>query len=99
MSVMDEGGSLFLSRDITKGGKLQIRHDDRLGRSVRGIFGYITDKKENQIFLIHKEIHKGAVAKSYMRKGFLIYEEMLKFFVIYPLYMTLQLLHSEFPYI
>jgi hypothetical protein len=34
------------------------------------------DKKENQIFLIYKEIQSGAVAKSYMRKGFLIYEEM-----------------------
>jgi hypothetical protein len=30
-----------------------------------------TDKKENQIFLIYKEIQRGAVAKSYMRKGFL----------------------------
>jgi hypothetical protein len=27
-----------------------------------------TDKKENQIFLIYKEIQSGAVAKSYMRK-------------------------------
>jgi hypothetical protein len=35
-----------------------------------------TDKKENKIFLIYKEIQSGAVAKSYMRKGFLIYEEM-----------------------
>jgi hypothetical protein len=32
-------------------------------------------KKENKIFLIYKEIQSGAVAKSYMRKGFLIYEE------------------------
>jgi hypothetical protein len=32
-----------------------------------------TDKKENQIFLIYQEIPIGAVAKSYMRKGFLIY--------------------------
>ncbi len=30
-------------------------------------------KKENQIFLIYKEIQMGAVAKSYMRKGFLLY--------------------------
>ncbi len=37
--------------------------------------GY-TDKKENQIFLIYKEVQSGAVAKSYMRKGFLIYEEI-----------------------
>jgi hypothetical protein len=38
-----------------------------------------TDKKGNQIFLIYKEIQSGAVAKSYMRKGFLIYGEMCKF--------------------
>jgi hypothetical protein len=30
-----------------------------------------TDKKENQIFLIHNEIQSEAVAKSYMGKGFL----------------------------
>jgi hypothetical protein len=42
-----------------------------------------TDKKENQIFLIYKEIHSGAVVKSYMRKGFLIYEKMRKYFPIY----------------
>jgi hypothetical protein len=42
-----------------------------------------TDKKENQIFLIYKEIQSAAVAKSYMRKGFLIFEEMRKYFPIY----------------
>jgi hypothetical protein len=42
-----------------------------------------TDKKENQIFLIYKEIQSEAVAKSYMRKGFLIYEQMRKYFTIY----------------
>ncbi len=42
-----------------------------------------TDKKENQIFLKYQEIQIGAVAKSYMRKGFLIYEEMRKYFSIY----------------
>jgi hypothetical protein len=42
-----------------------------------------TDKKGNQIFLIYKEIQSGAVAKSYMRKVFLIYEEMRKYFTIY----------------
>ncbi len=42
-----------------------------------------TDKKENQTFLIYREIQSGAVAKSYMRKGFLIYEEMRKYFPIY----------------
>jgi hypothetical protein len=34
-----------------------------------------TDKKENQVFLIYREIQSGAVAKSYMRKGFLINEK------------------------
>jgi hypothetical protein len=34
-------------------------------------------KKENKIFLIYKEIQMGSGAKSYTRKGFLIYEEML----------------------
>jgi hypothetical protein len=32
------------------------------------------------MFLIYKEIQSEAVSKSYMRKGFLIYEEMLKYF-------------------
>ena len=41
------------------------------------------DKKENGIFLIFKEIQMGSVAQSYMRKGFLIYEEMRKYFPIY----------------
>ncbi len=31
-----------------------------------------TDEKENEIFLMYKEIQMGAVAKSYMRKGLLI---------------------------
>ncbi len=33
---------------------------------------FYTDKKENQIFLIYKEIRIGAVAKSYMTNGLLI---------------------------
>jgi hypothetical protein len=40
-------------------------------------------KKKIKFFLIYKEIQSGAVAKSYMRKGFLIYEEMRKYFSIY----------------
>jgi hypothetical protein len=38
-----------------------------------------TDKKENKIFLIYKEIQMGSVAKLYLRKGFLKYEEMRKY--------------------
>jgi hypothetical protein len=34
---------------------------------------YCTDKKENKIFLIYKEIQKGLDAKSYMTNGLLIF--------------------------
>jgi hypothetical protein len=42
-----------------------------------------TDKKENQIFLIYREIQNEADAKLYIRKGFLICEEMCKYLTIY----------------
>ncbi len=42
-----------------------------------------TDKKEKKIFLIYREIQSGAIAKSYIRNGFLIYEEIQKYFPIY----------------
>jgi hypothetical protein len=42
---------------------------------MRVIMSQYTDKKENQIFLIYKEIRCGAIAKSHMKKAFLIYEE------------------------
>ena len=42
-----------------------------------------TERKANQTFLKYKEILNGAVAKSYMRKGFLINEEMRKYLTIY----------------
>ncbi len=45
-----------------------------------------TDKKENKIFLIFKEIQKGAVAKSYMTNDLLIYQEA---FLIYDFATTL----------
>ena len=69
-------------------------------------FARYTDKKVNQIFLIYKEIQSGAVAKSYMTNGLLIDGEIFTHFVLFPhilgspsSYMTLQLLHTEFPYI
>ncbi len=42
-----------------------------------------TDKKENKIFFIYKEIHNGAVAKSYMTYDLLIYREIFTHFLIY----------------
>ncbi len=46
-------------------------------------FQLLIDKKENESFLVYKEIQIWSVAKSYMRKGFLIYEEMRKYLTIY----------------
>jgi hypothetical protein len=37
-------------------------------------------KKEDTIFLKYREIQMGSGAKSYMWKGFLIYEEIRKFY-------------------
>jgi hypothetical protein len=42
-----------------------------------------SDKNEEKKFLIYKKIQLEEVAKSYMRKGFLIYKEMRKYLVIY----------------
>ncbi len=63
---------------------------------------YYTDKKENQIFLIYKEIQNEAVAKSYMTNGLLIYIGIYLRISLYirKLFLNplpLQLLHSEFP--
>ncbi len=44
---------------------------------------YTLIKNENKFFPINKEIQSGSVAKSYMRKGFSIYQEMGKYFPIY----------------
>ncbi len=35
------------------------------------------------MFFIYKKIQNGAVAKSHMKKGFLIFEEMRKYLIIY----------------
>ncbi len=45
--------------------------------------GFYNDKKENKIFLIYEENQMGSGAKSYLRKCFLVYEEMRKYFPIY----------------
>jgi hypothetical protein len=63
----------------------------------------IKKRKSNFPHTVYKEIQSGAVAKSYMRKGFLINEKLRKYLTIYEeavshTYMILQLLNSEFPY-
>jgi hypothetical protein len=63
----------------------------------KNVFGpKYTDKKEKKIFLIHKEIQMGAVAKSHMKMGFLIYEEMHKYLVIYEEAASHILLYNRF---
>ncbi len=49
----------------------------------KNIGGVYTDKKEKKILLIIKEIQNGAVAKSYMTNGLLIYGEIFAHFLIY----------------
>jgi hypothetical protein len=44
---------------------------------------HCTNKKENQIFLIYREIQNGADAKSYMTNGLLIYRDIFAHFLIY----------------
>jgi hypothetical protein len=46
------------------------------------VLALYTNKKEKKIFLMYKEIQMGAVAMSYMRRGFVIYEEMRKYLVM-----------------
>jgi hypothetical protein len=53
-----------------------------------------TDKKENRIFVICKEIQKGAVAKSYMTNGLLI-QYMVKYLCIFS-YIRKPLLIDDF---
>ncbi len=62
---------------------------------VLGLFNPYTDKKENRILLINKEIQNGAVAKSYMTKHLHISHILGS----PSSYMTLQPLPSEFAYI
>jgi hypothetical protein len=52
------------------------------GVTKRATFNY-TDKKENKIFLIYEEIQNGAVEKSYLTNGLLIYGEIFADFLIY----------------
>ena len=67
----------MVKHKIKKGGKKVVHHlfPNVLSNSLQCALEitWYTDKKENQIFLIYKEIQKGLVAKSYMTNGLLIY--------------------------
>jgi hypothetical protein len=60
-----------------------ITFGNRCHGETSGPADLCTDKNENRIFLIYKEIQSGAVAKSYMTNGLLIYGEIFSYFLIY----------------
>jgi hypothetical protein len=64
---------------------VSVRVTSLLSKKVHFVEYFVdyTDKKENQIFLIYKEIQSGGVAKSYMTNGLLIYGEIFAQFLIY----------------
>ncbi len=88
------GGGAHSPADEGVHGGVPISDDWRKGLALC----LYTDKKENQIFLIFKEIQNGAVAKSYMTNGWGNICAFPHTLGSPASYMTLQLLHSEFPY-
>ena len=52
-------------------------------QEIETIWSWTTLLKKKTKFSSYKEIQMGSVAKSYMRKGILIYEEMRKYLTIY----------------
>ncbi len=72
------------------------------------MYNMYTDKKEKKIFLTYKEIQDEIGCKSYMRKGFLIYEEMRNYLtrllIIYdfetdPFWISLYMRKILFPFV
>jgi hypothetical protein len=64
-------------RAVTKslrGTRSILQTHEKVFNSVRTKYILYTDQKENKIFLIYEEIQMGAVAKSYMTSGLLIYD-------------------------
>jgi hypothetical protein len=60
-----------------------LREKERLYMTCPDRYLAYTDKKENQIFLIYKDIQNGPVAKSYRTNDLLIYGEICAHFLIY----------------
>ncbi len=70
INFIDTKAKMSSSKKLTCKGALQLQ-------------SLYTDKKENQIFLIYKEIQSGVVAKSYLTNCLLIYGEIFAHFLIY----------------
>jgi hypothetical protein len=69
--MKNAGKSLWL---YTKPSQTSLRRVNGLCSFQEIVSFKYTDKKENKIFLIYKEIQKGVVAKSYITNGLLIYD-------------------------
>jgi hypothetical protein len=70
----------FFSYDCTAFLAAFYVNETDFSNQIRCLFTVI---KGNKIFLVYKEIQMGSVAKSYMRKGFLMYEETHRYLVMY----------------
>ncbi len=70
-------------RSKIRSSELRIWIQEAYKLRIHRILTRYTDKKEIKMFLIYKEIQKGAVAKSYMTNGLLIYGEISAHFLIY----------------
>ncbi len=67
----------LVTAQLSRGGDQRCRIRSRIRNKSFRIHNpgrLCTDKKENKIFLIYKEIQKGVVAKSYMTNGLLIFD-------------------------
>jgi hypothetical protein len=67
----DSGGPL-MALELGSPGSLQGQSPENV-LTYHPFYPFYTDRKEKKIFLIYKEIQKGAVAKSYLTNGLLIY--------------------------
>jgi hypothetical protein len=83
--IMNSKGIRAMERpsDPCSGHKSLLANIGAMERTSEQGRNHYTDKKEKKIFHTYKEIKMGAVAKSYIRKGFLIYERMRKYLVMY----------------
>jgi hypothetical protein len=60
-----------------------MERSKKSGGFLIGLLAYTVKKEIKFSSYIYMEIQSGAVANSYMRKGFLKYEEVHKYFPIY----------------
>jgi hypothetical protein len=68
-----------MARNVPGGVIKKVSAGKRSGVSWKSPLKRYQFRKENKIFVIYKEIQMVSGAKSFMRKGFLIYEEMPNF--------------------